>query len=110
MLVRPRCVAARPMYYAEDGVGADKVPGIDRRATGFRIADEPLRVDRLDAAIGQTGAWSATIQLALIEIDALFILGAGTRGCCARRAWTGSYSIARGLRRRIERAIVRNVV
>src|SRR5882757_9993022 len=102
MLVGPRGVTACPMDNAKDGVGADKVPGVNRSATRFGIARKALRIDRSDATVGQARTRCAAVQLALVQINALFVFGAGARGRCTRRAWAGSHSIARGLCRRVQ--------
>src|SRR5882757_1218974 len=102
MLVGPRGVTACPVDDAKDGVGADKVPGVDRSATRFGIARKTLRIDRSDAAVSQARTRRAAIQLALVQINAFFVFGAGARGRCPGRAWAGSHSIARGLCRRVQ--------
>ena len=110
MLVIPGGVAAGVVDYAEDGISADEVPGVDRRAAPLGVARQTLGIDRGHATIGHIGSGSAAIQFALVEVDALFIFGssAGRRG--TRRACSGGYAIACGLCRRIERAVIRDVV
>src|SRR5690242_9029001 len=102
MFVGPRGVTARAMHDAKDCVGADEVPRIDRSASGFGIANQSRRVDGGNTAIGQTGSGCAAIQLALVEIDALFVFGARAGGRGAWSARPSGDAVACGLGRRIQ--------
>src|SRR5271166_7158129 len=75
MLVRPCGVAAGFVHDAENRVGPDKIPRIDRRTALIRIAYELFRVDRRDAAAGERGARGSAVQEALVDIDPLLVFG-----------------------------------
>src|SRR5208337_137750 len=106
MLVRPGRVTTGAVYHAEDRIGADKVPWIDRRATLAGVASQFVRIDRVDPTVS---ARRAAVEQALIEIDALVVFGP----CAVRRSrltGTTSQSIASGVHGRGEETIVGNVV
>ena len=107
MFVRPRRIAARRVHYAKNRIGSHEVPGIHRRATLCRISRKAHRVDGVDSA---TAAWRTAIELGLIEVDPFLVLGGGADRRYSRRSSTGGHAVTRGLRRRIQRAIVGHVV
>ena len=59
VLVRPGSVAAGCVHHAKNRVRAYEIPRIDRSAAMRRIAFEPARIDRRDAAV-QAG-WRAPV-------------------------------------------------
>src|SRR5580698_4169279 len=87
------------MDYAEDGVGAKKVPRVDRCATSGRVTGKFLRVDR------GRGAICSAVQFGVIEIDALVVVSRCSNWRRAGCAWRRSQAGAGGNLRSIERAV-----
>src|SRR5262245_46475487 len=98
MLVRPGGVSAGLVDHAVDGVGADKVPGIDGRASVIRIAIELGGVDRGDTAFRQAGSGSAAVELGLVDVDA-FVELSGPADDHAIGAGSGWVAVAGGVDR-----------
>jgi len=95
---------------AEDGVGANKVPGIDRRAASGGIPRKAERLNGLEAAIDEAGPGRAAIELGLVNVDALFIF---SRGAGRERVWgagAGGDAVAGGKGRSVKRTVVGDVV
>src|ERR1700756_2951670 len=103
MLVRPGGVAARCVHNAEDRVGANEIPGEDRRATVCRIARELVGID--GGATAVHARWRAAVEQVLVEVDTLVEFGSGARGRSEGGAKTGRSrdSVPGGRRRWIER-------
>src|ERR1700676_3306510 len=108
MLVGPRGVTARPMHDAENGVSPDQSAWIDRRATLAGVRSQPGRVNREDSPVHACRC--SAVELGLIEFDAFLVLGPGAGRGCSGRAGTGEYSVASGLRGRIQRAVKGGIV
>ena len=85
MLVGPGRVSTGSVNDAEDGVGANKIPRVNRRAAFSRVADQFLGIDGGNATVGEGGPWRATVYLGLVDVDAFFIFSGGASG---RRAWS----------------------
>jgi hypothetical protein len=106
MLVGPCSVATRGMNHPENCVGADEVPGINRRATVCRVADESAGIDRSNAAVSRG---RPAVKLRLININAFVIFGGGA-GEHTRRAGAAGESIAGCLLWGCEATVISNVV
>jgi hypothetical protein len=111
MLVGPRRITAGRVNDAENCVRAHEVPTVDWSAVVSGVAFELQRIDRLNAAVD--AGWSASVQLALVDVDSFIKLG----GCPGRRRTrctsgrTGASNAVSGCnRRRIERTIISDVV
>ena len=87
-------------------VGAHEVLRKHRFASVERIARQPGRVDRVEAAIA-TGR--AAVELALIEVDSFLILGAGSI-VLIRGAGSAEEAVAGIVLRRSQDAIVSDVI
>ncbi len=110
MLVGPCGVSASLVNDAEDAVGADKIPGIHGTAAIVGVADQSLRVDGGDATVDQCRARRSAVQLALVDVDAFFVLGSGPGWRRIGSASAGRHAVARGLRGRIIIPGIRDVV
>src|ERR1700678_482178 len=110
MLVRPCRVATSAMNDAEDGVGADKIPRVDRTAALVRITDELLGVDGGYATVGERRAGCAAVHLGLVDVDAFFILAGGAGRSRSGSAGAGRETIAGGLCRGVKIPGVGHVV
>src|ERR1700678_1032184 len=102
MLIRPRGISACRMNDAEDTVGADKIPRKNWIATIVGIANQSLRIDRIQTAIGQGRTRRPAVQLRLINVDPFFILSRRSRGLRVRSARTSRKAVTRRLRRSVE--------
>jgi len=89
MFVGPSCVSVRRMYYAENRVGAYKVPRLDRVAVVSGIARQLRRIDRVGLSIARP----APVKLALIDIDTFLVFGCGAGGRLVGRTRTVSQAI-----------------
>src|SRR5664279_2631717 len=72
------------MYYTENCICPHEVPRINRCTAVEGITRQPLRINRGDAAV--LAGRETTIELRLIETDALFIFG----GRAIRHVWRAS--------------------
>src|ERR1700739_8162 len=109
MLVRPCCVATGLVNDAKDGVGADEVPGIDGSAALGWIAVELSGIDGSYAAVRETGAGSATVELGLIDVHAFIELGWVT-GTHAGSAGSAGVAVARGFDGRRKSTVIGDIV
>ena len=110
MLIRPGGVSAGGMHHAKNGIGPNKVPGIDRGATIGWIAYQPFGINRLNSTFGQAGARSAAIQQALIDVNSFIVFGRGSRRHTVGHAGASCQVVAGGLRGRGKGAIVGVIV
>src|SRR5262245_37412914 len=107
MFVGPRRIATGSVHHAENRVRSHEIPRKDRGATFGGISRKTLRVDRIDSAIP---ARRSTVEFRLIDVDTFLVLGGRT---CRRRTWraiAGRYAVTGVFRRRIEGAIVGDVI
>src|SRR5580698_1582936 len=110
MLVGPGRVSTSLMDDAEDGVGADKIPRINRRAASAGITDKSFGIDGSDAAVSQRGAGRTTVHLGLVDVDAFFVLAGGSSWGGAGRAGTSRESVTSCLCRGIKISSIGDVV
>ena len=80
MLIDPSGVSARRMDDAKDRIRAEEVPRIHRCATRLGISHQLPPIDRSNAALGRPGARRSTIQLGIVNVDALVVIGGGSGG------------------------------
>ena len=110
MLVDPRRISARRMDHAKERIYPNEVPRIYRGATVLGIALQLLRVNRGNAALGQTRSRRAAVQLGIVKVNALVIVGRGSGRCRVGSARSASQAGARCLFRSIERPVIGYVV
>src|SRR5580700_9931953 len=108
MFVRPGGITTGGMDDTKNGIRADKVPRIDRRAALARIALQSLGINRLNSAIHAERC--PTIQLRFVDVDSLIEFGPGSDWVAVGNAWTSSHTIARCLGGRVEGPVIGNVV
>ena len=110
MLVGPCGVTAGRVDDAEDGIGAHEIPGHRRARNLGGIAIDFGGVDGSDAAVGESCAGRAAVELGLVEVDAFFVLGGVAGGSRARVCKDRRRRHCRWCRGTIERAIIGDVV
>src|ERR1700728_4938505 len=108
MLIRPCRVSAGCMYHAKDGIGPNKVPGIDRSTALSRIAYQPPGINRLNSSVHSSGR--AAAQHVLVDVDSFVVLGGSSGRCAIGDARTSCKAVSRGLCRWSEGAVVGIVI
>lgn len=63
---------------AEDAVGADENPRVNRIAAIVGVANKSVRIDGVEATVRQPRAGSTAIHFGLVDVDAFLILGGRT--------------------------------
>src|SRR5215472_14307770 len=110
MLVGPRGVTAGLVDHAIDGVGAHEFPRHDGLAAPCGVAVHLARIERRNAAVGQTRVWRAAVYQGLVDVQTLFVFGGVTGGRFGGIARRRRIAVAGRHGWAIERAVIGHVV